>query len=72
MSEIRPASHAPAGDGHHEAIPEDVAHLYADLDIKCSEPSTLDACRTDYVLGAAERAAFDARARRMTNDQDQP
>ncbi|WP_438478979.1 hypothetical protein [Streptomyces asiaticus] len=35
----------------------------ADLSAKNIEEATLEACRTDYVVGAPERAAFDARVR---------
>ncbi|MFI0772337.1 hypothetical protein ACH4TQ_46840 [Streptomyces sp. NPDC021218] len=71
MSETRRAPAIPPGDGHGEAIPDQVAHLYADLGTKNSEPATVEACRTDYVVGAAERAAFDARARRRAAE-DRP
>ncbi|MEU9793810.1 hypothetical protein AB0E27_24815 [Streptomyces sparsogenes] len=31
------------------------------------EPATVDACRADYALGAAERADIDARARELAD-----
>ncbi|AGP56170.1 hypothetical protein [Streptomyces rapamycinicus] len=35
----------------------------ADLSSKHIEEATAEACRVDYVVGAPERAAFDARGR---------
>ncbi|MFF5670283.1 hypothetical protein ACFY8S_09120 [Streptomyces hygroscopicus] len=35
----------------------------ADLNAKNTEEATVDACRTDYVIGSEERRAFDARVR---------
>lgn len=63
MSEPRPAVAFPPGDGHGEAIPAQVAHLYADLAAKHAEPANPGTCRTDYAASADERAAFDAHAR---------
>ncbi|MEU1800872.1 hypothetical protein [Streptomyces sp. NPDC019937] len=63
MSETRPALAFPPGDGHDEAIPAQVAHLYVDLAAKHAEPADPGACRGDYAAGADERAAFDAHAR---------